>query len=119
MKYIGLINLVFIFTIVAILIKKSKEFDFTKFTFSDLGEWKGLGFWFNLSLIIFSVNQVLFALQVSKSEIANFLFILGGGIFRFRGNIYNQKTFPSSYFCRVSVCYFCSHGSNYCFQKSF
>jgi hypothetical membrane protein len=64
------------------LVKKHGHFDFKRQTYSEIGDKKNIGRWFNLALIIFSVNQVIFSLQVSQKISDNSaIFFLIGGVF--------------------------------------
>jgi hypothetical membrane protein len=85
--YIGLLNVIFFLTSLSILINKSNFIDLKKHTFSDLSKDKKLAKYFNTSLFIFAIFQIIFALNVCRTFthrtafLEIILFILGGGYY--------------------------------------
>lgn len=98
-KLIGIINLIFFFSAVVLLVLKNKWFTIKKYTISDLASSKKTGKLFNISLFIFSINQVIFAILVYHSlssyvnNLALPLFVIGG-LFLCIASLYSTNKYP-------------------------
>ncbi|MEI7579869.1 MAG: DUF998 domain-containing protein [bacterium] len=112
LNYIGIINIIFFIATVAILIRKNPWFTIKKHTLSDLARSEKTGKLFNLTLLIFSVNQVIFAVAVYlklADQVSHFvlpLFIIGG-IFLGFASFFTTHKYPLIHTITAILCTAC------------
>lgn len=67
LDYLGIINIIFFAAVVYVLARKSSNFTLRKNTISQLACWERTGLAFNITLLLFSINQTVFALMICRS----------------------------------------------------
>ena len=108
-KFIGIINIIFFFLAIYILITKSKGFTLKKHTISHLASFPKTGFLFNIVLFIFSINQVIFSIVIYNSLLGHVnnlalpLFIIGG-ILLCISSIFTLNKYPRTHTYSVVSC---------------
>jgi hypothetical membrane protein len=109
MKFTGLLDILFFGLMVLYLMIRSRSFDLKKHTISCLATESRIGSLFNVSLGIFALGQVLFAIEVCRyfsinSGIAPISMFLIGGIFLLLASIFSMKNSPRLHSLTATLC---------------